>query len=122
MKQRKLIAAVFSVLFAGQALALDQAGSEKFTPTADSVPVEITLQHEFVEQFKLFDDPRYLPLSKIIRGDARRLNEPGMIATITARDEVEASLVADTYRRYGATVNFAKVIDPVASLVTINIR
>lgn len=122
MKQRKFITAIIAVLFAGQALALDVGMSAKASPEAVAVPHEITLQHEFVEQFKLFGDARFQPLSKFIRDVAPQLTTPGMTATIIARNDAEADLVANTYRRYGATVNFATAIDPAAKLVTIKIH
>jgi hypothetical protein len=121
MKQRKFIVAVIAALIAGQALALDVGSSTQASPEAVAVPHEITLQHEFVEQFKLFDDTRFQPLSKFVRDVAPQLTAPGMTATIIARNDAEASLVASTYRRYGATVNFATAIDPGAKLVTIKI-
>lgn len=122
MKQRKFIVAVIATLIAGQALALDVGTSAQVSPEAAAVPHEITLQHEFVEQFKLFDDARFQPLSKFVRDEAPRLVKPGMTATIIARNEAEAALVASTYRRYGATVDFATAIDPAATLVTIKIH
>lgn len=122
MKQRKFITAIIAVLLAGQALALDVGKSAQASPEAVAVPHEITLQHEFVEQFKLFDDTRFQPLSKFIRDVAPQLTTPGMTATIIAHNDAEADLVANTYRRYGATVNFATAIDPGAKLVTIKIH
>lgn len=121
MKQRKFITAVIATLIAGQALALDVGTSSKVSQDAVDVPHEITLQHEFVEQFKFFGDTRYFPLSKFVRDVAPSLKQ-GMTATIIARDDDEADLVASTYRRYGATVNFATAIDPAAKLVTIKIH
>lgn len=123
MKQHKFIAAVIAALFAGQALAIDVAMSADRSPEVGAAMLtEITLQHDYVDQFKNFGEPHFFPIAQFVRDAAQRLTAPGMTATIIARDVAEADLVASTYRGYGATVNFATAIDPSAKLVTIKIH
>jgi|GEM_PF-7106479 len=122
---RNIIAVIFSFTISGQTLAIDLAQTTNFSPIADTLPAdtphEIILQHDFVEQFKLFDQPRFYLLSKFVRDTASKLTGPEMKATIIARDEAEAALVADTYMEYGARIKFAHAVDPDAKAVTIKI-
>lgn len=88
---------------------------------AGSIPQEVTLQHSYVEEFKLFDQPRFYPAAAFVRQLGQRLAEPGIKATILAKDQAEASLVASTLREYGAQISFAQAINPNAKEVTIKI-
>lgn len=115
MKQHKLVPTVLAFLISGQAFALEQ-----YDNTEAASLTEITLQHNFVAQFKHFDEPRFFSQQMVVRSDAQRLtNDMNVNAEIIARDEDEAVLVSDTYHRLGATIPFAMSIKPDAQVVTI---
>lgn len=127
MKQRKFITAVIVTLIAGHALALDVGMSSQANSEGIAVPHEITLQHEFVESFRQFNKTtpggwhHHRIAGSFIRQVAPLLTE-SMTATIIARDDAEALLVADLYRQAGAKINFATATDAAAKEVTIKIH
>lgn len=118
MKTSKF-AAIFALLFAGQVVANEQPTAQADEAAPATRLTEIVLQHEYVEQFKHFKEPRFTPLRLIVRNNAQHLTDPGIVATIRARDEKEGLLVAATYQREGATIPFNIVSVPNAEVVTI---
>lgn len=136
MKQFKTISAVLALLISGQVFALEQDSKgyceeikksrqdaevhyQVIDNTAATSLTEIVLQHEFVEQFKHLDEPRFFPLKMTVRNDAQHLTDPGIVATIRARDSQEGLLVAGTYQREGATIQFDIIPVPDTEVVTI---
>lgn len=135
MKQFKTISAVLALLISGQVFALEQYCEEIKKPSQDAEVhyqvidntaaarlTEIVLQHEFVAQFKHFDEPRFFPLKMMVRNDAQHLTDPGIVGTIRARDAQEGLLVASTFQSEGATIPFIIMPVPDAEVVTITFR
>lgn len=139
MKQFKTISTVLALLISGQVFALEQDSNgyceeikkprqdaevhyQVIDNTAATSLTEIVLQHEYVEQFKHFDEPRFFPLKMMVRNDAQHLTDPGIVGTIRARDAQEGLLVAATFQSEGATIPFIIIPVPDAEVVTITFR
>ncbi len=118
MKTQIIIAALFAAT-AGSVSALESVVTDQVS--ADERPAVIEIQHEFAALFPKLNEPRWAALRLIVQNDAIKLSGKGMTATIIARDESEASTVADTMHKFGATVDFATAIDAGAKLVTIKV-